>query len=529
MLEQLLSIPPWPSTPSHRPIEWSFTYRPFSTCTHCFMTRHSKQACKLFQANKHTTAACTICRSFNHHADACNATNKSDTGCMICRDAVNVDMSMFSASDFRRPHVITSCPLFMGKRVVINKDTIHITRRQSRQQSQSQSQQPKSLQSSQPPSQYVTAQLPQNAWFRPSPPSSSPSMAPPHDQLVEIIRATLEAMLPQLTEMIITVMERRNTQPITTTTTTLIATAPAAPPTTIAGAVHVAPATSTTIIPPFASPLPVNKHTQQRDRTNSQPQINHSFSKINTPSSNKSVSNTTPILTVPRTPSTTTAQTTSSTSTTPSSNSQSGNKPGFDYVPDEAHRFKPPTIIAQEVDADGNVERFLVKWPLTQKQTLEQDMEHKQEWMTYDHIFNKHHNALNQWNAKGMRKWKRQQQQQTIPTTNAYDPIEIDEPDDIDPPFEEKHDHETQGKPGSSQDDHHHDTTQPISTHKRTREESPQSSNDPTITTPVPTPTPTSARELYKLTKSNKKRRAAAAAATEAISKQQQEQSIHDE
>ena len=86
MLEQLLSIPPWPSTPSHRVIEWSFIYRPFSTCTHCFMTGHGKQSCKHFQANIHNTStyntkathACTICCLFKHHTTECVPAHKND-------------------------------------------------------------------------------------------------------------------------------------------------------------------------------------------------------------------------------------------------------------------------------------------------------------------------------------------------------------------------------------------------------------------------------------------------------------------
>ena len=91
-----------------------------------------------------------------------------------------------------------------------------------------------------------------------------------------------------------------------------------------------------------------------------------------------------------------------------------------------------------------------------------------------------------------------------------------------DPKDEKKHDQETLGKPGSSQDDmQDHETRQ---TGKRHRES--PFSPDVTTGTSASVPTPTSARTLFDevASKPNRKQRKASAAAAAAINQQQQQE-----
>ena len=147
--------------------------------------------------------------------------------------------------------------------------------------------------------------------------------------------------------------------------------------------------------------------------------------------------------------------------------------------------------------------------------------------MTYDDLYEKYNGSLGRWIGGGLRKWTRRQQQQpqVIPISNQYTPIEIDD-NQQDPTDETKHDQETQGKPGSPQDD----ITRHVQTGKRHRESlsSPSETTDTGTTTSAPTPS--SARNLSDLMDPNGKplrkrpQRSSAAAATEAIAHQQQQE-----
>ena len=505
MIHSLSSIPPWPGTPSHRSIEWSYISRPFSTCTHCFHTGHGKQACD--QAHKHnksahnnsSTHACIICRSFGHHADACHADHKHQVGCLLCRDAMDVDMSICPTQT--RPHVITACPLFKGSRTVINKDTKYIShQRQKQHQQQKQQQQQQQPQQSRSQQQQLQRS---NAWFPSSNSATSASSSISAVDVAEIcrliIRETMSALIPQIVSTVVSQLQ----QHLAATTTEL--TSSALPTSTISraptpGVILVTPATSNTTIPQFSTPAPKPKP-QQRDRTMSQPNIKFSLSRTATTS----------------TATITTAAPSSKTTTTPAApiTPVRTNKPSTTKILIPTHRVGDPVIVAESHNEKDQT-LYTVEWPSQHRET-----------MTYDDLYEKYNGSLGRWVGGGLQKWTRrqqqQQQQQVIPTSNQYTPIEIDE-NQQDPTDEIKHDQETQGKPGSSQDDMTRQTS------KRHRESLSSPSETTDTDTLTSTSRPSSARNLSDQMDPNGKplrkrtQRSSAAAATEAIAHQQQQE-----
>ena len=144
--------------------------------------------------------------------------------------------------------------------------------------------------------------------------------------------------------------------------------------------------------------------------------------------------------------------------------------------------------------------------------------------MTYDVLFEKHSESLARWSSRGLKQYmkaraqQQQQQQDTFPTSNRYELIEIE-----DTPLEEKHDHETQGKPGSSQDDIGVDMACTPQTLKRVRQESPSPDTASSSTRAATSSNaPTSARKLADQLKPARKQRRAAEKAN--IARQQQQQ-----
>jgi len=420
--EALRKIPALPGTPSSSIPEWKFFDRTLMVCTHCHTaTRHTANYCP----SKHTinkaaaehmgrAHSCIRCGSFDHHEPQCP--NRNDPGCPLCR-------TKDSTVDNLPSHTIRDCSLF--------KQTITTVSAAEPEPATAPLQKPRTT---------------KNAWQKPlhfndSGPRASPPTSASKVQIPNI-NSNDATTLNDLLKMIIQIQQQQQQQQqlfadlvkqLPTMIQQALSQMRILHPTPESGSIHVTPALSHNLTPSISTE---RQRPNTQARRASQPNLTTYVQRMQAIPSQ--ANQTTP---------TTVPTTTTNTSVEKSPQTSPRRTPGYDTV-QNTHRdqYKPLKVLDEKtvLNEHGNETlQFLVKW-----NTIHQD---NTSWVNSDDSVIVNSGLNLKWaTQKNKQKQKQQQLQtkqneQTISIGNSFNAL-------ADEPLEEKHNHETAGRPGTEEE-----------------------------------------------------------------------------
>lgn len=423
--EALRKTPALPGTPSSSIPEWKFLDRTLMVCTHCHTaTGHTANRCpakdsknKAAAEHKGRTHSCTRCTSFDHHEPQCP--DKDSPGCPLCRTESSTVNNL-------PPHSIRSCTLFKQSITIVSAV------------------EPK------PTTVHQHKPTTKNAWRKPlqlkgPAPTTSPPTSAATDQIPTIQNNDVST-LNDLLKMIIQLQQQQQHQQhiladLVKQLPTMIQQAISqmrfahSPPES--GAIHVTPAISHNATPSTSTE---RQRPNTQPRRASQPNLATYVQRMQAlPSGNQT------------TPTPTPTTTTTNTSVEKSPQTSPRRTPGYDTV-QNTHRdqYVPLKVLDEKtvLNEDGNETiQFLIKWNTTHPDNTS--------WVNSDDsvIINsglnlKWASQKNKLKQKQQRLQTKQTEQATIADNNCFSALADEQ--------EEKHNHETAGKPGTEEEIRQH-------------------------------------------------------------------------